>query len=303
MRAKYIGAAGSKKAFAAAGATTIGLFLVNYVPNTFGLEYYKNFLQCYKHGQPVTLSKKVLERFEKAKEFCELEQYEVHFAKPFTVFGFDVSLLGTTKSRFGAFIGIPANYEYESVEDIKHNEIRFRDQDIDWNSESGKYLKESLVLTEDEQIFGLCKALLQAKTQYVLMNSIYPSLSFLTVYTVGSYLNSSLGLLARPFSLRLVMYSILGLFGFGSWCFLKDYSQVSLDADIDKNLSDKGSRFVQAGISYYDKQLKKNMALRKLLNDDTFTVKGNVNYFLRQESLPLTIRKSYFESKLEESAN
>ncbi|XP_075156514.1 transmembrane protein 177 [Haematobia irritans] len=302
MRSKFIGAGSSKKAFFAAGATTIGLFIFNYVPHTFGTEYYKNFLQCYKQGQPVAVSKKLQERFERAKGICELEAHEDHFAKPFSIFGFDVSLVGSTKSRFGAFVGIPANYEYDSVSDIKRNEIRFRDQEIDWNSESGKYLEESLVLTEDEQIFGFCKALLQAKTQYVLLNSIYPSLSFLTVYSVGSYLNSSLGLLARPFSLRLVMYSILGLFGFGSWCFLKDYSQVSIDADIDKELSTKGPKFVQAGISFYDKQLKKNIALRNLLNDDTFTVKGNINYFLRQESLPLTIRKSYFESKLEEQA-
>ncbi|XP_073828751.1 transmembrane protein 177-like [Musca autumnalis] len=301
MKTKFIGTGGSKKAFVAAGATTLGLFLFNYVPNTFGLEYYKNFLQCYKHGEPVKISPKILDRFEKAKEICGLEKHELSLVKPFSVFGFEVSLVGCTKTRFGAIVGVPANFEYDSVNDIKRSEIRFRDQAIDWTSESGRFLEQALILTEEEQIFAFCKALLQAKTQYVLMNSLFPSLSFLTVYTVGSYLNSSLGLLARPFSLRLVMYTILGLFGIGTWCFMKDFNQVTLDTEIDKELSSKGERFVQAGLSYYDKLLKKNIALRNLLKDDTFTANGNVNYLLRQKSLPLTIRRSFFEEKLQES--
>uniref|UniRef100_T1P9D3 Transmembrane protein 177 n=1 Tax=Musca domestica TaxID=7370 RepID=T1P9D3_MUSDO len=301
MKSKYIGAGSGKKAYVAAGATTMGLFLFNYLPNSFGLEYYRDFLQCYKNGEAVKISPKILERFERAKEICGLEAHEQTLVKPFSVFGFEVSLVGCTKTKFGAIVGIPANFEYDSVSDIKRSEIRFRDQAIDWKSESGKYLEQALILTEEEQIFAFCKALLQAKSNYVLMNSLFPSLSFLTVYTVGSYLNSSLGLLARPFSLRFVMYTILGLFGLGTWCFMKDFNQVSLDADIDKELSAKGERFVQAGVSYYDKQLKKNVALRNLLKDDTFTANGNVNYLLRQKSLPLTIRKSYFEEKLQES--
>lgn len=281
----------------------MGLFFFNYVPNTFGLEYYKNFLQCYKSGLPVPISDKVQKRFERAKEICGLEQHEENLVKPFSVVGFDVSLVGYTKSKYGAIVGVPTNYEYDGTGDIKRSEILFRNEKIDWESESGKYLEESLILNEDEQVFGFCKALLQAKTHYVLMNSVFPSLSFITVYTVGSYLNSSLGLLARPFSLRLVMYSILGLFGVGSWCFLKDYNQVLMDSAIDKELATKGPQFVQAGVSYYDKQLKKNKALRNLLKDDTYTANGNINYLLRQKSLPLTIRKSFFEEKLAGAVN
>lgn len=96
------------------------------------------------------------------------------------------------------------------------------------------------------------------------------------------------------------MYSILGLFGIGSWSFLKDFNQVSYDADIDKELASLGPEFVQAGVRYYDKILKKNMALRALIGDDTYTAKGNTNYFIRQKSLPITIRKSFFEEKLAE---
>lgn len=84
------------------------------------------------------------------------------------------------------------------------------------------------------------------------------------------------------------------------WSFMKDFNQVSTDADIDKTLASMGPKFIAAGASYYDKHLKKNIALRDLIGDDTYTALGNENYLLRQKSMPLTARKSFFLEKLEE---
>lgn len=39
---------GRKLVFYAAGATTVGLFLGNFLPHTFGLKYYRDFVQCYQ---------------------------------------------------------------------------------------------------------------------------------------------------------------------------------------------------------------------------------------------------------------
>lgn len=81
---------------------------------------------------------------------------------------------------------------------------------------------------------------------------------------------------------------------------MKDFNQVTTDADIDKKLATLGPQFVAAGVTYYDKHLKKNIALRNLIGDNTYTALGNENYLLRQKSLPLTARKSFFENKWEE---
>lgn len=99
------------------------------------------------------------------------------------------------------------------------------------------------------------------------------------------------------------MYSILGLFGLGSWSFMKDFNQVSTDAEIDKKLASLGPQFVAAGYIYYDKHLKKNIALRNLIGDDTYTALGNENYLLRQKSMPLTARRSFFEEKWRDLQN
>uniref|UniRef100_A0A0A1XRX6 Transmembrane protein 177 n=1 Tax=Zeugodacus cucurbitae TaxID=28588 RepID=A0A0A1XRX6_ZEUCU len=265
-----------------------------------GLKYYKDFVQCYQNGIPRLVPEQVKERLEKALDVLQLERYERKIIKPFTVFGFDLFQAGSTKYRFGAALGIPVNFAYTETKDINRQEIRFRDQTIQWNTESGKLLQDAIVLTEDEQLFGLCKSVLQLRTHRVLLNSLFPSFSFLTMYTIGHYLNVRMNLLAGPLSLRLVMYTILGLFGVGSWSFMKDFNQVRYDTEIDKKLCSLGPQFVEAGASYYGKLLKKNMALRELIGDDTYTARGNVNYFLRQKSLPLTVHKSYFEEKLQE---
>lgn len=68
-----------------------------------------------------------------------------------------------------------------------------------------------------------------------------------------------------------------------------------MDARVDEKLGELGEKFVDAGIRFYDKLLKKNMAIRELNNDDSFTATGNENHFLRHKTFPLEARKKYFE--------
>ncbi|XP_055839299.1 transmembrane protein 177 [Episyrphus balteatus] len=288
---------GRKLVFFAAGTTTVGLFLGNFLPHTFLLNKYQEFVQCYKDGIVRRVPDVIEARLEKAMNILDVAPYERRILKPFVVYGFDMFTAGSTKSKYGGLIGIPTNYSYTSIDTIDRSEIRFRNEQIKWGSESGQMLQEALVLTEDEQIFGMCKAILQLQTQRVMLNAVFPSVSFMAVYSVGNYLNHKLNLLAKPLSLRLMMYTFLGLFGVGSWSFMKDYNQVLYDTSSDKKLSALGPEFVDAGVRYYDKLLKKNMALRALIGDDTYTSKGNENFYLRQKSLPLTIHKAFFEEE------
>lgn len=111
--------------------------------------------------------------------------------------------LGSIKYRFGAILGIPVNYSFESEDDINKQDIRFRNELINWDSEMGKLLQESIILKEDEQIFGLCRAILQLQTHYILLNSLFPTGTFLFIYTVGNVLNQKLNLLVRPLSVSI----------------------------------------------------------------------------------------------------
>lgn len=96
----------------------------------------------------------------------------------------------------------------------------------------------------------------------------------------------------------MVMYTILSIFGYGLYSLLTDFTQVHYDTAIDKELCDVGPEFMDAGVRFYEKLLKKNISVRNLLGDASFSAKGNVNSFIRQKTVPLTIRKSYFELRL-----
>lgn len=100
--------------------------------------------------------------------------------------------------------------------------------------------------------------------------------------------------------MRTLMYTILATFGYGMYSFLTDFTQVYYDGAVDKELCEVGPEFMDAGVRFYDKLLKKNIAIRNLAGDNSYTVMGNEHFVLRQKSLPLTIRKSYFEMRLEE---
>jgi hypothetical protein len=78
-------------------------------------------------------------------------------------------------------------------------------------------------------------------------------------------------------SLRVVLYSIAAFFFYGIHSLAQDYSQVSLDGEVDEKLSSLGKPFIEAGIRFYEKLLKKNIAIRELSGDESqFTSMGEI---------------------------
>lgn len=144
------------------------------------------------------------------------------------VTGFDLYHIGSTKFRFGALVGIPENYTYTATADINRMDIIIRGQPVDWNSQGGKLLEQSLVLSDDEQIFGIAREILQLQTNSIYLNSFYSSGSVIAYYAATSSLNSKMRLFYRALSLRVVMYGLVGLFVFGVYSFLTDFTQVCL---------------------------------------------------------------------------
>lgn len=155
-------------------------------------------------------------------------------------------------------MGVPTNYFYNNYSDIEKNDIKLRNQPIDWNTNYGKILEDALVLSEDEQVFGMAREIIQLQSQKILLNSVYPCSTVLAVYSMASVLNQKLQLFHRPFAVRGVLYSILAFFGAGMYCFLQDVTQVYYDQETDKQLSTLGIDVVDAGVRFYDKLLRKN---------------------------------------------
>ena len=115
-------------------------------------------------------------------------------------------LTGSSKYRQGAILGVPVNYNYADTNDINRAEILLRNEMINWSSENGKLLEKSLVLTEDEQIFSMARAILELHTHKILLNALYPCAASVATYTIANVVNQRLNLYARPFSVSFNIY-------------------------------------------------------------------------------------------------
>lgn len=219
--------------------------------------------------------------------------------KPFVVAGFDLYSIGSTTFKYGGLVGIPLNFTYSAADEIPRADIKLKGyEDVDWQSEGGKLLEQGLIFTEDEQVFGIAREMLELKTSRVLFNSLLGSGSIFMYYSITNGINHSQRLFARPLSLRLVLYTLAGLFTSGVFCMMKDWNQNVIDSEIDEKLSQCGERYVKAGVGFYDKVLKKNMAIRHLTGSSQFTATGNLNTYFRTPSLPINVRKLNFENYL-----
>lgn len=108
---------------------------------------------------------------------------------------FSVGALGTV---YGAWLGIPSNYLYESADDIDRSNIIVREEKVDWDSKPGKLLEEALVLTKEEQIFGMSNGILEMNSSKYIYDSLIPAGVALTVYTGAQYINTRENLYIRP---------------------------------------------------------------------------------------------------------
>lgn len=248
-----------------------------------------------------------MRKFEKAAELVKLTAAEREVFEPFIVTGFDLYSIGSTKFRNGAFVGIPINYTYTAADEIPRTEITVKGYDqVDWSSKGGELLQEALILTENEQVFGIAREMMELRTNNVLINSILACSSILVYFSITNGLNQKQQLYGRPISLRVILYTLTGLFVTGSYCFAKDMLRVSTEEEIDETLASVGKEYAEAGVGFYDKILKKNMAIRHLTGSNQFTALGNINDYFRTVTTPLTYRKAFFESivkKLNDESN
>lgn len=172
---------------------------------------------------------------------------------------------------------------------------------VDWSSETGMKLADALILPENVQKFAICREILMTHNNKVFFESVYPFACLFFVYNLSQYLNKRLNLYAANTSLRASFYTIVGLFGLGAYFLMKDMTEVYYETNVDKKLCELGPDFIESGVIFYDKLLKRNQALRELMGSEgerKYSKLGNENFFLRQPRVALMHRKLFFERML-----
>jgi len=298
----FISEAGRKFSFYVVGGTGVGVFVVQFVPQTLLIDKYRDIVQLYRKGLSVPVPPFLIERFKKALDLADVPQDERILYKPFSVYGFDIFHAGNAFSKFGCSIGLPVNFSYKDVDSIDKQNIKILGESVQWSLQEAKDFLDALVLSENAQLYAIAREMRMTQSAKLMFDCLYGSIAVYTAYGIGHYLNFAYKFHTKPLGLRMALYGLVSAFVFTNYCLVKDSTQLYYESKVDKELHAKDPLLVQGGLEFYDKILKRNMALRKLMGSEgkhVYSVLGNEIYWLRQPHLPIVYRKSTFENKLD----
>lgn len=242
----------------------------------------------------------------KMKELCKevmddlkLPENTQSLIKPFYVFGFKPFQAGTLNKTFGGIIGIPSNFLFRDTADAAIEKLIINNKELNRLKVETNDLFDSLVLSKNAQKYVIAREILKIQRNEVYLSA--GSLSCIVFIMTAIYSNIVLkfNLYEKSASYRRILYIFLTLVGYAFWVAFKDAVRCHIEASIDENISTLGSNYIEGGKEYYEKELKKNIALRSLMEkegENCYHIDGNEKRwgFI---SLPLTERKRFFESK------
>lgn len=240
------------------------------------------------------------------KELCKevmddlkLPENTQSLLKPFHVCGFKPFQAGTLNKTFGGIIGIPSNFLFRDTVDAATEKFILNNKELDRSKVETNDLLDSLILSKNAQKYVIAYEILKIQSNEVYLSA--GSSSFIIVIMTAIYSNIVLkfNLYEKNLSYCRILYLFLTLVGFAFWVAFKDAVRCHIEASIDENISTLGSNYIKGGKEYYEKELKKNIALRSLMEmegEKCYHINGNEKHqgFV---SLPLTERKRFFESK------
>ncbi|XP_039751712.1 transmembrane protein 177 [Pararge aegeria] len=291
---------GRKFSFSVITGTSLALTAARFTPHTFFLHKYKDFVHYYNEGKPVELPSDLHNIYQKCLDLLSISETHRKLIEPFSVFGFDLFHAGSTSSRFGALVGIPVNFSYKILEDVEKQNVQVNQKNIDLKSEIGNKLGEALILPDKVKEFAICREILMTQNNKVMFESSYPFACLFLAYNLSQHFNRRLNLYTAPQAMRGVLYTIVGFFSLGTYFLMKDMTEVYYETSVDKKLCELGPDYIESGITFYDKLLQRNQALRELMGKEgekKYTINGNENYTLRQPHVALVHRKQYFEHR------
>ncbi|XP_076264958.1 transmembrane protein 177 [Rhynchophorus ferrugineus] len=304
----FLSDAGKYTTFILAGIATTTVNLMHVLPNTVLLEKYKDLVRLYSKGFTVPVPEKLLNRFTDTLDLLKIPQAEKLYYKPFMVCGFNIFGAGFNITKFGVAVGLPHHYVYDKIDLFDRSKIKVNGESVVWESDAGKELLNSLILSENAQKFAIARTIKHQQSPKLIIDTILGTASCLFTYSLSRLLNVRYNLYQKAGQYRFIMYTLVGSIFTLNYFLLKDATQLYYDQQIDKELKDMHSIFAEGGKEYYTKILQRNIALRQLMGkegEQIYTVTGNDNYMFRTKHLPLVHRKKIFDesSSVEKESN
>jgi len=180
---------------------------------------------------------------------------------------------GCLQSSAGAYIGVPT---YMTMDNIDLNSLIIKTNYNRWfkgfklpsdcREEDTGALIESLTLTKEEKQFIMSFCMNKVNSWQAIFNTVAPPLVYFFAYNGGHALNKKLDLFSKPRWMRMGIIAMLGAIHVIMYVMWFNYGNLEMDNKVNKNIC-KTVEEVDAGISYYNKILKRNVLLRRIIGE------------------------------------
>ncbi|XP_056391663.1 transmembrane protein 177, partial [Hyla sarda] len=285
-------------------ASSLGLFAVNVSYHVLPAQTFRRLYQGWSGGEPAALSDRLQTLFRQVLE--ETRTSPSGFTS-FAAYGFQPVSAGVPWLPSGCLIGIPANYNSSDRDGsgITDRVLVIGGQEVDWASEPGVSLRDSLTLSEIAQKFSLAREAIHAQTCGPLLQASVAPLCVTAVCVSGVGIKQLLGLYSGPMLLRGVFNVLAVLLGLTGYYLSYDAISHWLDYRCDRKAAAISTAYARGGVEFYEKILARNRLLRGLMGEQGETMyapSGNLfpKHKFRLKHAPYTARRDRILHRLEE---
>lgn len=273
------------------GASASVVAIVKACPLLFPNQLYRPLMEGYKGGKKIQLTKSQIQEYEDTCRLLEVDTNSYHL---FVTSRWDPKVRGLPFLPSGVLFGIPAHFIDEPVlpsskfaENIK----------VHLNSEEGSDLKQSLTLSQKARKFALAKEVVHAHKCF----TAYPVVIAPGAVVAGFATTFAVQVTAGMFPLSMTAFLVGSLFLF-TYRYLTGALNERNDLKTDEIVAQLGQDYVEGGIEFYQKNLERNKALRKLLGtkgEKLYSYYGNVIPGVAWSSgAPITLKRDNLASHL-----
>lgn len=281
------------------------VFAANMFYHAFPDNTYRNLYQAWTKGVPTNLSDKLENVFQQV-----LKDYNVSFPdgySAFASFGFQPVGAGVPWLPAGAQIGMPANFNstLDNSAGITNRTIFINGKEVEWDSDIGITLKDSLVFSLEAQKFAVAREVARLEVAGPVLNAAVAPVCLAGVWIYSVTLKQIFALHTGPAVLRGVVNMVaLGL-GAISYFLTTDAFTQWLDYRCDRRAAGLSKDYAKGGVEFYNKILTRNKTLRSLMGQkgvEMYSPSGNLfpANVLKLRHAPYTSRRDGIMSLLKD---
>jgi len=283
------------------------VFAANMFYHVFPENTFRKLYQAWAKGEPAQLSEKLNGIFHEV-----LMDYNVGFPdgySAFAAFGFQPVAAGLPWLPAGAKIGIPANFNSTSDDDvgITNRTLFINGEALQWDSDVGAALKEALLFSPAAQKFAMAREVARLEGGGPVLNAAVAPTCLAGVWVYSATLKQIFGLHAGPPVLRGVVNVVAASLGAVSYLLAMDAVTQWSDYSSDRRAAGLSQDYAKGGVEFYDKILSRNKMMRSLMGQqgkDMYAPNGNLfpANILKLKHAPYTSRRDGIMNLLKEKA-